>query len=68
VTSLSRGWAAAMQIGVALAPALVVVLRDLTGGYAAAIAVAAALDALAVVIVLWGRGKGTRFDSPAPTR
>lgn len=59
---------AAMQIGVALGPGLVGALRDLTGGYAVAIAVAAALDALAVVIVLGGRAEGASFDSPAPTR
>ncbi len=59
---------AAIQIGVAAGPGLVGVLRDATGGYAVAVGVLAALDALAVVGVLWGRRAGPPFDSPTPTR
>jgi MFS family permease len=59
---------AAMQIGVAIGPGLVGVLRDVTGDYGIAIGVAAALDAVAVVAVLWGRRDGAPFDSPTPTR
>jgi MFS family permease len=55
---------AAMQIGVAIGPGLVGVLRDATGGYAVAVAVLAALDALAVAGVLWGRRDGAAFDTP----
>ena len=57
-----------MQIGVAIGPGLVGVLRDVTGDYGIAIGVAAALDAVAVVAVLWGRRDGAPFDSPTPTR
>jgi MFS family permease len=46
---------AAMQIGVALGPGVVGVLRDVTGDYAAALAVLALLDLGAVLAVLWGR-------------
>ncbi len=59
---------AAMQIGVAIGPGLVGVLRDITGGYAVAIGTAAVLDAVAVVGVLAGRRDRPPFDSPAPTR
>lgn len=59
---------AAIQIGVAAGPGLVGVLRDATGGYTVAVGVLAALDALAVVGVLWGRRAGLPFDSPPPTR
>jgi MFS family permease len=55
---------AAIQIGVAIGPGLVGVLRDATGGYAVAVGVLAALDALAVAGVLWGRRDGTAFDRP----
>jgi cyanate permease len=55
---------AAMQIGVAIDPGLVGVLRDATGGYAGAVAVLAALDAGAVAGVLWGRRGGAAFDRP----
>jgi hypothetical protein len=55
---------AAMQIGVAIGPGLVGVLRDATGGYAVAVAVLAALDAGAVAGVLWGRRGGAAFDRP----
>jgi len=46
---------AAMQVGVAIGPGLVGLLRDLSGGYAIAIGVVATLDGLAVAAVLWGR-------------
>jgi MFS family permease len=59
---------AAMQIGVAIGPGLVGVLRDATGDYAVAVGVAAGLDAVAVIAVLWGRRDGAPFDSPTPTR
>ena len=59
---------AAMQIGVAVGPGLVGVLRDVTGDYAVAVGVAAGLDAVAVIAVLWGRRDGAPFDSPTPTR
>lgn len=59
---------AAMQIGVAFGPGLVGVLRDLTGGYGVAVGVLAALDAVAVAGVLWGRHLPPRFDSPTSTR
>ena len=55
---------AAIQIGVAIGPGLVGVLRDATGGYAVTVAVLAALDALAVAGVLWGRRDGAAFDRP----
>ena len=59
---------AAMQIGVAFGPGVVGVLRDLTGGYGVAVGVLAALDAVAVAGVLWGRHALPRFDSPTATR
>ena len=59
---------AAIQIGVALGPGLVGVLRDATGGYAVAVGVLAALDAVAALGVLWGRRQGPTFDSSTPTR
>jgi MFS family permease len=46
---------AAMQLGVAIGPGLVGVLRDVTDGYALAVAVLAGLDILALAGVLWGR-------------
>ena len=55
---MQRGPDAAMQIGVAIGPGLVGTLRDVTGGYAVAIAVAAVLDAVAVLTVLWGAARG----------
>ena len=59
---------AAIQIGVAVGPGLVGVLRDVAGGYPTAPGVLTALDVLAVVGVLWGRRAGPPFDSPTPTR
>jgi cyanate permease len=59
---------AAIQLGVAVGPGLVGVLRDVTGGYPPAIGVLATFDAVAVVGVLWGRRGGPAFDSPTPTR
>jgi MFS family permease len=59
---------AATQLGVAAGPGLVGALRDLTGDYTVAIGVAAVLDAVAVVTVLWGRRQPARFDRPSPTR
>ena len=59
---------AAIQIGVAIGPGLVGVLRDATGGYAVAVAVLAGLDALAVAGVLWGRRDGPAFDRPTASR
>ena len=59
---------AAIQIGVALGPGLVGVLRDVTGGYPAAIGVLAGFDAIAVVAVLWGRRGDPAVDGSKATR
>ena len=61
----------AMQVGVALGPSIVGVLRDLWGGYEGPLYVLAALDGLAMVVVLWGRGLSTgaprRESTPVKT-
>jgi MFS family permease len=59
---------AAVQLGVAVGPGLVGVLRDVTDGYAVAIGVLAVLDAVAIIAVLGGRPGRPAFDSPKPTR
>ncbi len=45
----------AMQVGVALGPTIVGVLRDRWGGYEGALYVLAAIDAIAMVLILCGR-------------
>lgn len=59
---------AAMPMGVALGPSLVGVIRDGAGGDGSALRRLAALDALAVVMVLWRRARPRRGAGrePAP--
>ena len=53
----------AMQVGVALGPTIVGVLRDRWGGYEGALYVLAAIDTIAMVLILCGRGlRGTGFE------
>lgn len=47
----------AMQVGVALGPSLVGVLRDRWGGYEGPLYVLAGLDGLAMLVLLWGRAE-----------
>lgn len=54
----------AMQVGVSLGPSLVGVLRDRSGGYDGPLCVLAALDALAMVVLLWRRGLGRISRTP----
>jgi ABC-type Co2+ transport system permease subunit len=46
---------AALQLGVALGPSVVGVLREVSGGYAAALWALAILDGTAIAVVLAGR-------------
>lgn len=57
---------AAMQMGVALGPSLVGVIRDTAGGDGRALALLVLLDALAVAIVLCGRPRPGGDEDPAP--
>ena len=61
----------AMQLGVALGPSIVGVLRDRWGGYEGALYVLAAVDALAMALILCGRelrGAGVHGCEPAATK
>lgn len=59
----------AMQVGVALGPSIVGVLRDRWGGYEGALYVLAAIDALAMALIVSGRelrgAEGQRHESTA---